>query len=293
MNIRKPSTNRVFKIETKLSLERELNLLLNADRIKYSQPRKLNASKILDLFLLSGKYNSVLGYEGYQIFKNQIKELIKNINENNFKSNLINLTDLYEIILDSGIYYNYDFIPIDFKEMKNDERWLTAYRYIAYNFPKISYGDFRKIVIRFEETKGHSFYIEPNDSTFLKSTITKSKLFKEVFDTKAKLLKFSQKDLKNICSTYNIQSARSNSETIDRLLELIPEDEIHKLLPKDKSGDQNYKIIDLELASGDDIIKLDYYIRQITKAIRDDLFTFIEERRKSFLELNITAGQKQ
>ena len=232
----------------------------------------------MDHFLLSGHFNSVLGLEGFRIFKDKLKDVISKVNDNDFGSNYINLDVMFETLLDSGVYYLNDFLPEEVTYLKSDERWLTAYRYIAASFPEIPYKDFRKIVTRFEESRGYAFYIEQNDSEFLKKSASNSKLFKEVVDVKAALLQLRQSELRPICEIFGIQSARSLADTADRIIEAGGE-KVIQYLPKKTLERKSLIIRDEELASGDDVIRLDKYLRVLAKLVRNDFVEFVNARR--------------
>lgn len=234
---------------------------------------------IIDHFLYSGKFNSVLGPEGFQIFKDKLKEVIKDVNNEDYGTNFINLDEMYEVLLDSGVYYNSISLPDELKELEYDDRWLTAYRYIAFNFPNICYKDFRTIVNRFEESRGYAFYVEENDSQFLKSLCDNSSLFKEVVDIKAVLLQCKQKELREICDKFEIQSARSLVETVDRLFEAVG-DALLGEIPHDKKSRKSLVIRDQELANGNDLIHLDKYLRKIAKVVRAQFVDFLIDRRQ-------------
>ncbi len=254
----------------------------NANKKVYSS-RKISVREI-DNFLLSGKFNSVLGLDGFSKFKKVLKDVIAKINSNDFSSNIINLDKMFEALLGSGIYYEDEHLPEDFKNTREDHRWLTAYRYLAKNFLEMSYKDFREIIKRFEETRGYSFYIDESDNEYLKSILKKQMLFIEVQDVKADLLQLSQTELREICKVLEIQSARSMIETVERI-SLCNEEDIKKLIPAKTKKRTNLIIKDDELATGHDLINLDKYLRELSKIMREDLSGYVTERRYiSFLK---------
>lgn len=274
---RRRSPNNLKSISVSYEIDSAVEILKNNYNKKIYNTRKIPLSSV-DHFLLSGRFNSVLGPEGFNIFKRKLKEIIAKINDNDFSSNIINLDKMFEALLDSGLYYNDNFLPEDFKQIQSDPRWLTAYRYIAKNFPEINYKDFRTIVIRFQDTRGYSFYIETSDSSFLKEIPKKKNLFIEITDVKADLMQLNQAELREICVKLNVQPARSLKETADRIIETNSE-ELPNLIPQKTRSRINLKIRDLELATGDDLINLDKYLRELSKIIRSDFSEYITSKR--------------
>lgn len=274
---RKRSPNNIKTIAVKYEIETAVDILKKNNNKKISNTRKIPVSSI-DHFLLSGRFNSVLGPEGFTIFKKSLKDIILKINDNDFSSNIINLDKMFEVLLDSGLYYNDNYLPDDFKQIQSDSRWLTAYRYTAKNFPEINYSDFRLIVKRFQETRGYSFYIDSTDSTFLKEIPKKKNLFIEITDIKADLLQLNQNELREICEKLKISPARSLKETADRIVE-TDSSELENIIPAKTKSRINLKIRDLELATGDDLINLDKYLRELSKIIRSDFADYITSKR--------------
>ena len=256
---------------------RKAEILKKYNNRKIDNTRKIPLNSV-DHFLLSGRFNSALGPEGFNIFKKKLKEIIAKINDNDFSSNIINLDKMFEALLDSGLYYNESYLPEDFKQVQADTRWLTAYRYIAKNFPEINYTDFRTIVKRFQDTRGYSFYIENSDTPFLKEIPKKKNLFIEVTDVKADLMQLSQAELREICEKLKIQPARSLKDTAERIIETNAEN-LSDLIPHKTKSRINLKIKDLELATGDDLINLDKYLRELSKIIRADFAEYITYKR--------------
>lgn len=260
-------------------LDDVLAILRAGQSKKLTEPRGISAS-VIDHFLYSGRFNSVLGLDGFMTFKVKLKEVIARVNDDDFGPNLINLDKMFEALLDSGLYYVEEHLPEELSHIKQDIRWLTAYRYIAKHFPDISYQDFRVIVTRLKDAKGHSFYVDPADSNQLKNMAVKSDLFQVVVDAKAALLQMTLKQLREICEKEGIESARGLQETADRIVQKCRERTI-EYVPADYRGRRSLIIKDLELAAGEDIIHLDTYLRVISKVIREDLIRFVNSRRKS------------
>lgn len=275
--MRKLSPNIIQSIDPDYTLLDAVVILRRYSSPKLNEVRRV-PSNVVDHFLLSGRFNSVLGLEGFRIFKEKLKDVISKVNENDFGSNYINLDVMFEALLDSGVYYLNDYLPEEIVYLKSDERWLTAYRYIAANFPEIPYKDFRKIVTRFEESRGYAFYIEPNDSEFLRQITSNSNLFKEIVDIKAALLQLRWNELKSICDLFAVRAARSLADTADRIIE-AGGDKVIQYLPKKTHERRSLIICDQELASGDDIIRLDKYLRVLAKLVRSDFVQFVTDRR--------------
>lgn len=254
-----------------------LAILRTAGNKKLFEPRRIKPS-VIDHFLFSGRFNSVLGPDGFRIFKAKLKEVIVRVNEGDFGPNIINLDKLFEVLLESGVYYVEKHLPDELAFLKKDERWLTAYRYIAKNFPDITYSDFRVIVKRFKDARGYSFYVEPTDSDLLKAMTGSSDLFQVVVEVKAALMQLSMKQLRGICDLEGIDSARSREETADRIVEKCG-DRALEHVPEGLKGRKSLIIKDDELAKGEDIVHLDSYLRTISKVVREDLIRFVAERR--------------
>lgn len=265
-------------VDVSFNLRTTFQVLDFSDKGRVFDSRKIGLS-VTDHFLYSGKFNSVLGPDGFGLFKDQLKDVLKKVNDDDFGANYINLDKMFEALITSGIYYVEEHMPEELSHLKTNSRWLTAYRYIAKNFPSIPYKDFREIVKRFQESSGHSLYITPNDSDFLKSLSERNNLFREVQDPRAALLPMSQKDLKIICDKVGAKPARSIEDTVARILE-VAGNEILTHIPEAYRSRKSLTIKDTELASGQDIIELDTYIRLIAKAVRDDFVHFIDARRR-------------
>jgi len=254
-----------------------LEILRAGDNKKLFEPRRIKPS-VIDHFLFSGKFNSVLGPDGFKIFKAKLKEVIARVNEDDFGPNIINLDKLFEALLESGVYYVEERLPDDLAFLTKDNRWLTAYRYISKNFPGITYSEFRVIVNRFKDAKGYSFYVEPTDSDLLRGMAKSSDLFQVVVDVKAALMQMSIKQLREICDKEEIGSARSLEETADRIVAQCG-DRASEHVPRESRGRKSLIIRDQELATGDDLTQLDTYLRAISKVVREDLIRFVAERR--------------
>jgi len=278
--IRKKSPGR-YKINhtppnVKMNLEDVLSILKNANNKKINNKKKVKLN-VVDNFLYNGHFNSVLGPDGFKLFKEKLKGVITKVNKDDFVANYLNLDKTYEALLASGVYYEHEFMPDHLKYLDKDERWLTAYRYIAKNFPDINYKDFRNIVSRLKSSGGSSFYIKPTDNSFLKEILNKEDLFVICDNDSSLLIHLDYKELKLICDKNNIQAAKSSQETVERIIEANID--LSNFIPK-KYREKTYVVIkDQELANGNDLILLDKYLRDISKTIRKDFEGFIRNQR--------------
>ena len=275
--IRRTRSNAIQKdINSEYSIQTALGILHKYGNRKINSTRKISV-RVVDDFLLSGKFNSALGLDGFTNYKKCLKDIVSKINDNNFSANIINLDIMFEALLDSGLYFNDEYVPESLKENYGDVRWLTAYRYIAKNFPDMNYKDYRTIVKRFEETRGYSFYIDETDTKYLKKVAEKKGLFEEVVDGKAELMQLNSKELREICSQLEIQASRSQLETANRIIE--SKKEYAQLLPQKNKSRKNLRIVDQELAEGNDLINIDKYLRAMAKEIRADFSNYILDKR--------------
>jgi len=266
-------------IQVTYNLDDVLEILRRGQNKKLYEPRRIKLS-VIDHFLYSGRFNSVLGLDGFKIFKAKLKEVIARVNDDDFGPNLINLDKMFEALLDSGLYYVEKHLPEELAFLKKDERWLTAYRYIAKNFPDISYTDFRVIVNRFKDARGHSIYVDSTDSDLLRTMAEDSKLFEVVVDVKSALMQMSLRQLRDICAKEGIGSAHSLEETADRIVQKCGKLALG-YIPQEFRNRRSLIIRDEELATGDDIIHLDTYLRAISKVVREDLIEFVNSRRQN------------
>ncbi|WP_447985471.1 hypothetical protein [Nitrospira sp. Nam74] len=257
-------------------LQDVIDILREADNKKLYEMRKVKPT-FIDSFLFSGKFNSVLGLDGFQRFKDALRDLIKRVNNDDFGANYINLDTMYEVLLVSGVYYVEQYLPQELSFLKKDDRWLTAYRYIAKHFPSLTYADFREIVKRFQDTDGHSFYVSNDDPEALRE-MARTQLFREVVDAKGMLLQLSMKELQRISEEAGVRPARSIEETADRIVAKIGQQAL-ALLPAQLHGHITLFIKDEELATGEDLIHLHTYLRAVAKVVREDLVAFINKQR--------------
>jgi hypothetical protein len=267
----------VPNVHINFSLDDAIAILRDGDNRKLYEARRVKASN-LDYFLLSGRFNSVLGLAGFNEFKARLKILIERVNAANATPQLINLDEMFEVLLSSGLYYVDEHLPAELSFLTTDDRWLTAYRYIACNFPDIGYRDFRTIVSRLKDANGHAFYVERDDSAKLRGLLTPSRLFQMVVDAKAALMQLSLRELRDICARTEIAPARSRDATVSRIVEKCGDQALAYV--QLSHGTRSSLIMrDVELATGADLIQLDRYLREIAKVVREDLIAFVGKRR--------------
>jgi hypothetical protein len=269
------------QLNIEYALDDALDILRQGQNRLLLEPRKVRPA-FLDTFLFSGRFNSVLGLDGFQFFKDELKELVKRVNADDFGQNYINLDTMYQTLLKSGVYYEDKYLPDELTQLQTNTRWLTAYRYIAKNFPEINYKDFREIVKRFRDSDGHSFFISKEDSPGLRAIMQHHQLFKETIDGKASLLQLTQSQLRAICEKTGAKPARSTEDTADRILSIVGS-KILDYLPNEAKSLQTFFIKDEDLATGQDIISLDIYLRAISKVVRSDLSDFINKQRLNLI----------
>ncbi|MES2528689.1 MAG: hypothetical protein V4598_16515 [Bdellovibrionota bacterium] len=262
----KPDLRSIFEILKGDGFEPELE----NKRIKLSD---------VDHFLYSGKFNSVLGLNGFKTFKEQIKAILDDINRGTSRDNLVNLDALFDLLLHSGIYFETKHLPEYMADVEGEEGWLTAYRFVAKNFPDLTYKEFRTIVKDISKSKGDAIEFEEEEKeTNLYKKIASSKLFVADSSPISILQTLVMSDIRAICTELEVQGARSKEQTIEKLL-TAPGIEEHLL--KKYSHKQNglvFMIKDKDLVTGADIVSLDKYLRHLAKAVREELFSFVESK---------------
>lgn len=259
-----------------------LNIINDYDEKSYIPSKTTVSPTDIDMFLYSGKYNSVLGPEGFKYFKNNLKNLASEANKGTSKENLINLDEFFEVLIHAGIYYEFDQLPDDLKNSSDDLGWLTAYRFISNNFPSMTYMEFRQVVKNLSKSKGKVLEFSPEEkNNKLYKKIISSEVFKESLSLIHILSTLSMDKLRDLCSTLNIQSRRSKEETIN---EIIATDNVETAIKDIKHVTNNgliFSLKDTDLVNGNDIIKLDKYLRDISKHIRQELINFIENKQSN------------
>ena len=115
-----------------------LTIVIENKGTSYFQSQKRIESSAIDEFLFSGRYNSVVGPDGFKNFKDNLKTLVDAANNGISKENLINLDEFFKLSK-SGIYYEANYLS-DNLEQDYGANWLTAYRFISKNLPSVTYG---------------------------------------------------------------------------------------------------------------------------------------------------------
>ena len=265
-----------YTFNNSLSIEKEIS----QDSSVFENDKKIKLADV-DELLLSGRFNSVLGSDGIKYFKNEIKGIIDSVNKNTNKDNFINLDDFFEILLRSGIYYEYNHVPEDMNYLDDDLGWLTAYRFVSKNFRDLSYKEFRTIVKDIQKSDGNTIEFDENEKgAELYGKIEKSGLFSNEVSVSSALSKLDMKELRALCTELETSSKRSKSETIDMLVD--DEGFVDKIESKlnVKENDLMFTIKDVDLVKGQDIVHLDKYLRDISKHVRNELFEFVEKKQE-------------
>jgi hypothetical protein len=127
--IGKPSNALKELKEIKFDLSSEIKFLLDNDSSYLNQKKKITTQK-MDEFLYSGKFSSVLGFEGFDIFKEMIlKNIQLQIDSGKadifFESNI-----LKDIIFISGIYFEYEQASKIMKSFEDRYEYRTLQRLI-------------------------------------------------------------------------------------------------------------------------------------------------------------------
>jgi hypothetical protein len=234
----------------------------------------------IDQFIFSGKLNSVLGPSGFKIFKDKLKDILNEINKGMNKENFINLDDLVEVLLKSGVYYNFTSVP-EGLEYKNEELgWLTAYRFLAKNFKTIDYKFLRTLSEAIK--RGNLVAIEfskEESKTAVFELIKTNKSFIACSDAKDVLPCLSMSELKDIAEKSGAEKKRSRDEQVIELLKIQDIQKYVNNLGKDENATLIYNFKNKDLIKLQDIIYLDKYLREISKCIRNDLFDFVETKK--------------
>lgn len=271
--------------EIKISIEEipgidlSLNIIKKNEGDAYFQNQKKIESSAVDDFLYCNKYNSVLGLDGFKIFKDNLKTLIDGANKGTSKDNLINLDNFFEVLLKSGIYYEANYLPDNLKQ-DYGVNWLTAYRFVSKNLPSITYKEYRQLVKCLERTDGNTLEFDTSEiSSEIYKKIVSSGLFVESSSAENILATLSMSQLRDFCFELHISSKRSKEETIKHLLLIESSESIIKQKYPNKGDGLVFKIKDTDLVKGVDIMNLDKYLRNISKQIRTDLSQFIESKR--------------
>lgn len=257
------------------NLTNVISLIKNSEYQEFIKKIKLSD---VDQFLYNGKYNSVLGPDGFIYFKNELKTIIDGVNKQTNKDNFINLDDFFEVLLRSGLYYEYDHTPSELKSLDTIDGWLTAYRFISKNFKTITYKEFRSIVKDIQKSDGNTIeFAEKDKSSELYKKVSDSGLFNTGVNISSILSKYEMTKLRDLCEKFDVVPKRSKLEIVS---ELIKNDELVSYLESLTSGNDLYFTInDIDLVTGVNIIHLDKYLREMSKLIRNELFDFVSDKQ--------------
>lgn len=261
--------------EFNLDLVNVISLIKNSE---YQESIKKIKLSDVDQFLYNGKYNSVLGPDGFIYFKNELKTIIDGVNKQTNKDNFINLDAFFEILLRSGLYYEYDHTPSELKSLDTVDGWLTAYRFISKNFKTITYKEFRSIVKDIQKSDGNTIEFEEKDKcSELYKKVSDSGLFNTRVNTSSILSKYEMTKLRDLCEKFGVIPKRSKVEIIS---ELVKNQDLVSFLEDSSKGNELYFTInDTDLVTGLNIIHLDKYLREMSKLIRNELFDFVSDKQ--------------
>lgn len=271
---------RYSSLEVDYSLDREIRIVSSLKGGEYFKiNRKVKVADV-DELLLSGRFNSVMGPDGFKFFKSEIKKIVESVNKKSNKDNFINLDNLFEILLHSGLHYELNHLPKGLDHLDDDTGWLTAYRFISRNFKGITYKDFRTLVKAIKKTDGHTLEFDTSEqSSDLYKKISGSELFEGSVSAQSILATRNMRVLRDICNEFNVASKRSKEETISELLSKKEVVEKIEEQFQEKATGLVFTIKDYDLVKGEDIVMLDKYLRDVAKIFRSELFEFVNSKQ--------------
>jgi hypothetical protein len=239
--------------------------------------KKLLASRplpatILEDFLFSGRFSSVLGLDGFRIFQDELHAAVVRLDERPIAP-----ADLLEALLHSGVHYVDADRPRRLPAFGANPRRPTAYRHLARGFARFSWEDFAVLVGRFKETRGRATHVGPDDSPALRGLADGSDLF-VVLDDNAALHSMGRSALRAICRDGGIAPARSIEATADRIVAHYGGD-VCGWLPSVGNGHRSLVLREQDLATGDDVVRLAAYLRAVATPLCKDLCAFVAARR--------------
>jgi hypothetical protein len=241
-----------------------------SDKLFASRPIR---AEIIDDFLFSGRFNSVLGLDGFRIFKAELSDAVSRLDDEP-----IALARMLETLLHSGVHYVAEHRPSGLPALEANARRPPAFRRVARGCAHLAWADFAVLAERFKQTRGRCAHVEPGDSAALRALQVESDLFDAIGSAKAALLQMGHRELRAICRTRGIAAARSIEATADRLVSHCDGD-LAEHLPAGTNGGYSLVARDPELATGDDIVRLDAYLRAVATRLGDDLVDFVTARR--------------
>lgn len=271
--------NATLKIEQSISLEKHIEKAEENDWPR-DYDRKLDKGHV-DELIYSGKFNSVLGPDGIKKFRESIWNIVKKENKGEGKSNLINLSDLFELLMESGVYYESGIIEDVDSIVSEYPNVLTAYRYIVKNFENIEYKEYREITKSLQKYGGDSLSLkEIQLNSKLLKKIRESSLLESAGDAKSILESITLSDIRNICKEIGVSSKRSKAETIEHLLSIPKAIKQIETKFENKANSEIVSIRDIDLVRGEHIVVLDKYLRELSKHIREEVLRVINEKRQ-------------
>ena len=158
--------------------------ILRAGRNRKLVERRRVTAAALDDFLFSGRFNSVLGLEGFRIFKTKIRRLAAHLNDADFGSHLLRGDEAIEALLASGVHYTVQARA----PLAPTDRRLVAFRWVARRFAELSAADFALLVARFVEARCRFTHIGVNDSAALRDLASDANVFQPATDAREILL---------------------------------------------------------------------------------------------------------
>lgn len=227
---------------------------------------------ILDDFLLSGRFNSVLGLDGFRIFKAELGDAVARLDDEPIAP-----ARIMAVLLHSGVHYVDEHRPAGIPPLAADPRRPAAYRHLARGFSHLSSADFAVLVARLKATRGRSVHIETDDSLALRGLADGSELFGDA-DIRTALLDLGHRELRAICRTRGIVATRRLEETADRILADCGDD-VSAYVPAAGNGRRSLVLRDQDLATGEDVVRLEVYLREVATALCEDLRGFVGARR--------------
>jgi hypothetical protein len=266
------------RLQISYDLDDVVRILRAGRNRKLREPRRLRAA-VLDDFLLSGRLNSVLGLDGFRIFKDALHRLTFHLNDADFGPHLLGADDVFQALLASGVHYTVTARA----PLAPTERRLIVLRHAARHFAALSAADFALLTARFVEARGAWTHVGPGDSAALRALADDGRVFEPVSDARAVLRGKTLAELRAICAANGVAPARSIQKTIDRLVAGRGPDIAAYL--GNVSGDvlAGRRLLtpaEPDLATGADLVDLHAWLRAAAEAMRADLLDFLVARRR-------------
>lgn len=130
IKIKNPPDERIIKFD----LQNEQRIIVNKYAVNkepnyFSQKKKFTALRIDD-FLYSGMFGSVLGVEGFEIFKDQLLIHLQDQINNEQDKLYVENEFCKKLIFNTGIYYDYEFSSDHLKRIDDNYKWKGFQRLI-------------------------------------------------------------------------------------------------------------------------------------------------------------------